>query len=259
MSIESILTDLTRAGQLTKDESVASKNCQAALNLLLSKQVQDKQQHHQQQTAQQQPKGETDPETVFLLVALFVEATRQRISNEDFTSTCTDYLTKSSAAVVKKVVSSFIENREILTTLHSTFFVDLPHIVGISSSIQHHVRDFALTGSTNNNNNNKNKKATTTANADEGDDENKIVVGVLQPGVDEKPRSVANFVFSLDLATRGIINNNNANANSKSGDTSSNNKNKILFQCTAEQALEFASSLRAAANALQRVEDRSKQ
>ena len=251
MSLESILTDLTRAGQLTKDESAASKNCQAALNLLLTKQGYDK-----------QTKSETDPETVSLLVTLFVEATRQGVSNDDFSSVCSDYLTKSSPAVVKKVTSSFLENRDTLSTLHSTFFVDLPHIVGISSSIQHHVRDFALTGSTNNNKK-KNVNSEEASAENDGDDSLPAAVGVVQPGVDEKPRSVANFVFSLDLASRGIINGDAESGSGNSSKSSSTNSNammmkKLLFQCTAEQAQEFASSLRSAANALQRVEDRSK-
>lgn len=79
------------------------------------------------------------------------------------------------------------------------------------------------------------------------------VIGVIRPDVDEKPRSVANFVFSLDLASRGILN----VVNSSEGENNTHHQ-QIAFQCTAEQAMELANSLRAAANALQRVENRSK-
>jgi hypothetical protein len=251
-ALESILSDLARVGgsSIGQDQATCAKHCAAAVSLI-AKGAYDK-----------QTKQETDPESVSLLVALFVDATRQRISDDEFASTCGDYLAKIKNGKfnpTKILAQTFAENRvDVFGKLHSSFFVDLPHVVGVSSSVLHHVRDFALTGSTNEMIKMKKRQQHEDgggAAAGGADDAVTEVIGVIQPDVDEKPRSVANFVFSLDLASRGILNLNNQDE-AQQEQSSSNNKS-IAFQCTAEQAMELANSLRAAANALQRVENRA--
>lgn len=221
MSIESILNDLAKTGQL-KDDATTSKNCQAAINLITKNSSYDK-----------ATKTETHQETVSHLVNLFVEVTRQRMSLDEFFSTTSDYFAKE--AVNKALKSAYATNKAALEEAHATFFTDLPHVVGVSSSVNHHIRDFALTGST-----------------------NQETVGALQigNGEDVKPRSVANFVFALDLASKGILSSDASGLDEEQQQAAGDGKRQIAFQCTTEQAQELASILRAAADAMQRVETR---
>jgi hypothetical protein len=200
--MESILSDLAKSGALKSEQAAASLGA-SALALLSGSKVSI---------------SDADSGPVSLLVSLFVEAARQRATPDDFASTCSDYLPDAAAQSLKAQWSAGAAAK--LSRLHSSFFIDLPHVVGVSSTVQHHVRDFAVKPD--------------------------LSIG------EERPRSVANFVFALDLAARGVA--------AASGDEAADGDvSQVVFQCTAEQAAELAATLRAAAGAMQRTEARLQQ
>jgi hypothetical protein len=210
MSTESLLAEIARRGVIA-DAAAATAYGQAAARLLTLG-------ASAASTATAASAGATDADTVALVASLYTEVTRQRQAPDDVAAAAADYL--PDAAVARALAAELAPVAAALARTHASFFADLSHVVAVSSTVQHHVRDLSVRGAA---------------------------------AAERAPRSVANFVFALDVAPRGVL----LASSGAAAEAEAPGAARVAFQCTGEQAQELAATLRAAAAALARAEARS--